>query len=204
MNCSRLETLLTDYMEGLLEEPVRLAVAEHLESCAGCGSLHAEVGRLREQLQDFPLLTPPVDLVGRILARTSGKPPKRSFWSDLIVPTLRPFMTQRFGLATVMLFVFLSLMVNLVGPPAGAVLSPASLVEGADRVSSQISKGWAQVQYYKTRLVEEFKLLQEDLTGRIDYHLVTLLFKSYQESLEESQESEQAGQVQEEPEEPEP
>ena len=36
-------------------------------------------------------------------------------------------------------------------------------------------------------VAEEIRLLKEDLYGRLDYHLVSQLFKSYQRSLEEQQ-----------------
>ncbi len=185
MNCSRSETLLTDYMERTLEEPVQEAVRKHLEGCSACQALYGEVMLLREQLQAFPEVNPPSGLVDRILVKTSGRPESRSFWRDLILPTLRPFMTQRYAFATIMLFVFLSLMVNLVGPPAGAVLSPSRLAESADRFTGQLAKSWAEVQDYQSRAVKEVLLLKEDLWGRLDYHLISMLFKSYSESVKE-------------------
>lgn len=194
MNCSRFETLLSDYLERTLEPPVQQAARAHLESCPSCQSLYGEVGILREQLQAFPTVEAPEDLVDRILVKTTGRPRTRSLWADMIVPTVRPFLTQRYAFATVMLFVFLSLMVNLAGPPAGAVLSPSRLAESADRATVQLNRTWAEIQDFKNRVFKEATLLTEDLSGRLDYHLISLLFKSYSESVSEQRQGEEAPQ----------
>ncbi len=190
MNCARFETVLSDFMANRLQKPVMAAAQEHLEKCPQCRELLEEVAQLKGQLHDFPVVQPPADLVDRILLRTTGRPEPRSIWKGLILPTLQPFLTQRYAFATVMLFVFLSLMVNIVGPPAGAVLSPSRLVESADRFTSEITRKWAEAVDFQARVMEEVKLMSEDLRGRLDYHFFSLLFKSYDESLKEQQQSE--------------
>ncbi len=187
MNCSRFETILTDYLERRLDSPVEQAVEVHLGDCEQCSALLENVVALRGELKDFPEITPPDDLVDRILLKTTGRPKPLSFWKETILPTMRPFFTKRFTFATVLLFVFLSLMVNLVGPPAGAVLSPAGLAESADKLTTQIVMKWAQVLSFTDSVAGEIRLLKEDLYGRLDYHLVSQFFKSYQKSLEEQQ-----------------
>ncbi len=193
MNCSRFETLLTDYLEGTLEGPVYQAMHKHFQDCPRCQALSAEVELLRRQLNEFPELCPPADLVPRILDRTTGRPRVRSFWAGLFLPTIQPFLTRRYAFATVVLFVFLSLMVNLAGPPVAAVLSPSRLYEEADRFSGRISRKWVELQDFKVRVGQELVLLSEDLYGRIDYHLISLLFKSYSESIQEQQQQDSEG-----------
>ncbi len=192
MNCSRLESLLSDYMDGLLQEPVLQAFEAHLNQCASCQELLDEVAALRAQLEDFPVASPPDDLAQRILLCTSGIPRQRSFWRDLVLPTLSPFMTQRFAFATGIMFVFLSLMVNLLGPGFSTLsasdLSPSAIAESGARIVGQISGRWEQFKDARAGFVEELSLWAEDLTGRLDYHLITGLFKSYQESLQEQEE----------------
>lgn len=186
MNCSSFETLLTDYMDGTLDVPVHEAASEHVRGCERCTLLSQEVTELRSDLGAFPRIQPPAGLVREILLRTTGLPKKRTLWQDFIVPTVRPFMTQRFAFATLVLFVFLSLMVNIAGPPVGAVLSPSRLVENADRFSGELSKKWAQFSDFRARAFNELRLMAEDLYGRIDYHLIRLLFESYNEPEAES------------------
>ena len=187
MNCSRFETILTDYLEQRLDSPVEQAVEVHLGDCEPCRTLLENVAAVGRELEDFPELTPPDDLVDCILVKTTGRPKPLSFWKETIVPAMKPFFTKRFTFATVLLFVFLSLMVNLVGPPAGAVLSPGGLAESADKLTTQIAMKWAQVLSFTDSVAGEIRLLKEDLYGRLDYHLVSQLFKSYQKSLEEQQ-----------------
>jgi hypothetical protein len=205
MNCSRFETLLSEYLDGLLDPRVRAAMDQHLESCSECPLVLTEVAELRDQLRDFPEVIVSESLVDRILEKTSGLRKKFSFWQDLVLPTLSPFMSQRFAFATVMMFVFISFTVNLVGPEFSALsysnLSPASLVAKADRFSAQLYKRWLEFRDLKTRVGEEVNYLKEDLFGRLDYHLVSLLFRSYSETIEaqdEETETDQQGPEEEE------
>jgi hypothetical protein len=189
MNCSRLETLLTDYLDQTLDPRVHGAATEHLRTCSACWNLLEEVRALRIELSDVPELTPPEGLVDRILEATSGKPKNRSLWSDMILPTVVPFFTQRFAFATLMMFVFLMFMVNMIGPGFSAFsynsLRPSALIEEADRVSNQIYTKWMQVKDVKTRAIAEARLLKEDVYGRLDYYLVTFMFGSHSEPVSE-------------------
>ena len=181
MNCSSFETLLTDYMDRSLEGPVLEAARSHLEKCDRCRRLRQEVTELRGELETFPWVRPPADLVHKILLKTTGLPRDRSWWADFVLPTVRPFLTQRFAFATLVLFVFLSLMVNVAGPPVGAVLSPSRLADSADRLTAEIGKSWARFADFRARFFTEVGLMAQDLYGRIDYHLITLMFESYNE-----------------------
>lgn len=193
MNCARFETLLSEYMDQTLEAPVRQVMEEHARSCPACSRLRRQVKSLRQELEHFPLLEPPAHLLEAILDRTWGRRPVRSLWSDLFLPTVRPFLTQRYALATAMMFVLLSFLVNVLGPGFSAFsyssLSPSRLLEETDRVSNQLYKKWVEIRDAKDRWIAELKLLKEDLYGRLDYHLITILFKSYSESLREQQEA---------------
>lgn len=191
MNCSRFEAVLSDYADGLLQGPLLKATAEHEASCPGCCGLLAQVTEVRAQLEDFPQVIPPAGLVDRILEKTTGKPKKRSLWQDLLLPTLGPFLSQRFALATVMLFFFLSFMVQLAGPPVRAVLAPTQLADRADRFSSQVSKVWAEVANFRESALTELGFLKEDLLGRLDYHLLLLALENYDQSVQEHEQESQ-------------
>ena len=186
MNCQRFETLLTDYIDEALDQRVREAIDLHLEGCSNCTSLVNEVRDLRTDLEHFPEISVPPTLIEEILEKTSGKPQTYSVWQDYLLPAVRPFLTQRYAFATIMMFVFLSFAVNLAGPGFSASsLSPSALVAKADRFSSQVYRRWAEFNDFKSRVEDEFALLKEDLLGRLDYHLVTILFRSYSESIED-------------------
>jgi hypothetical protein len=189
MNCQRFETLLTDYIEETMDQHVRGAVNAHLEDCPDCSLLVDEVRQLCTDLEHFPEVSVPPTLIDEIMERTSGKPQTRSLWHDYLLPAVRPFLTQRYAFATIMIFAFLSFAVNLAGPEFSASsLSPSAIVAKADRFSSQVYRKWAEFNDFKTRVGKEYELLKEDLLGRLDYHLVTILFRSYNESIEEDSE----------------
>lgn len=194
MNCARFETLLTDFMDGLLDARVRAAMDEHVRDCHACSDLVADVRLLRSDLAAFPEVEIPESLVDRVLDRTTGRPRRESLWRGYFLPAIQPFMTQRYALATIIMFVFVSLMVNLMGPEFSAFsynrLRPAALVEEADRFSNQIYRKWMEFNSFKSRVGEEVRLLKEDLFGRMDYHLIRILFKSYTESVEEEKQKE--------------
>lgn len=187
MNCSRFETLLSDYMDGSLDARVRDAMQGHLRECEHCPPLVEEVARLRRELADFPEVAVPEELVLAVLQRTSGVPSRNSWWYDVILVHLRPFMTQRYGFATLVMFAFLSFTVNVLGPGFSAFsyssLRPSALAARADQVSGEIYKRWHEFNAFKARVAEEVRLLKEDLVGRLDYHLIAILFESYDETV---------------------
>jgi hypothetical protein len=145
-----------------------------------------DVRQLCADLENFPEVSVPPNLIDEIMERTSGKPQSRPTWHNYLLPSVRPFLTQRYAFATIMMFAFLSFAVNLAGPEFSASsLSPSAIVAKADRFSSQVYKKWAEFKDLKTRVSNELGLLKEDLLGRLDYHLVTILFRSYSESIEQ-------------------
>jgi len=189
MNCSRFETLLTDYIDQTLDHRVESMLEQHLGTCRECSRLLSDINRLREMLLDFPQVSPSPDFVDQVVAKTCGKIKVRSVLADFVLPTLRAFATQRFAFATLIMFVFLSLVVNMAGPDFSALsfsdFRPAALAEQADRFSGQIYKKWVQVKNSEQRLVGEMWRLKEDLYGRLDSHLINMLVKSYQESIKD-------------------
>jgi hypothetical protein len=159
---------------------------QHLESCASCKTLLSDVRNLCEDLEHFPEAAVPEELITKILVKTSGIPEEKTFWQGLILPAIRPFFTQRYAFATVMMFAFISFAVNVMGPGFSASsFSPSSIMAKADRLSNQIYVAWKEFNDAKNRWGEEIKLFKEDMFGRLDYHLITVLFESYNESLEE-------------------
>jgi hypothetical protein len=188
MNCPRFETLLSEYADGKVDARVRSAAEQHLKGCPDCSALLAEVQELREDLQNFPEVQVSEELINRILEKTSGKPEPYSIWSDLVLPTFQPFMTQRYAFATIMMFVFISFAVNMMGPGFSVSSYSSSLVAKADQVSDEIYRKWREFNDLKRQVSEEIAFLKEDLLGRIDYHLVTVLFRSYSESIDDPDE----------------
>lgn len=192
MNCARFETLLSDYMDGALDGRVRSAMDQHRQECSACSSLLREVASLRRELAHFPEVPVREELIERVLLQTTGKPEKLSFWQGLVLPAIQPFLTQRYAFATLMIFVFISFAANVMGPgfsvSSYSRFSPAALMARADEFSGEIYKTWREFNDLKSRAREELRLFKEDLIGRLDYHLVGILFESYEDSLQQQQE----------------
>ena len=181
MECQRFETLLSDHIAGRLESTVAQAMSRHEAECVRCGELVRQVRQIQDELAGEPHLTVRLELVEAIMRRTSGLPKRGSFWQDVVVPTLRPFYSQRFAFATLIMFVFISVMVNVMGPEFSAYSrNPSLLMDKADQVSSQIYGGWRRFNDFKSKVAAEIALFREDLFGRLDYHLITLLFREYE------------------------
>jgi len=182
-------------MDQTLDPRLKEAMTEHLRECGTCSKLIQEVELLRRQLNEIPQVAVPPGLVQRILERTSGSAPKRSLWVDLVVPTIRPFLTQRYAFGTGIMLVFVSLVVSMIGPTFSAMgysdLSPSNVAENADRFSDQIRKKWAQVKTYEAKVAGEVKLMKEDVYGRLDYYLINLLFRSYSQSVQKEDQKKQ-------------
>ena len=195
MNCARFETLLSDYMDGALDRRVRSAMDQHRQECPACSSLIQEVAELRSELARFPEVPVREEMIQGILRRTTGKPEKVSFWHGVIMPAIQPFLTQRYAFATLMIFVFISFAANVMGPGFSASshsrFSPTALMARADEFSGEVYKAWREFNDFKSRAREELRLFKEDLIGRLDYHLVTILFESYEDSLQQQQEQQE-------------
>lgn len=178
---------MTDFMDGHLDRTVQHALEQHLEGCTACSMLLSEVKEIQRELAAFPEVSVSEDLVRSILIKTSGVSARRVPWSEWLGAFARPFLSQRYAFATLLAFAFISFAVNVMGPGFSASsssrLSPSALVAKADALSSQVYKGWREFNDFKGRVAEEVKLLKEDLIGRLDYHLVTILFRSYNETL---------------------
>jgi hypothetical protein len=181
VNCSRFETLLTDYMDQALDMRAQSAAEEHARRCQLCADLVKQVQALRSELTAFPLFDPPPRLLHSIMEKTTGPVPRqRSFWHDLVWPTIKPFLSGHYAFGAAMLFVFFSLMLNFLGPSVWAwdmnSFRPAAMLDRVDRMNSEVMKRWAQFDNAKDSFVGELRLLKQDLYGRLDYYMITLLF----------------------------
>jgi hypothetical protein len=197
VNCSRFETLLTDYMDQVLDMRAQSAAEEHVRRCQRCADLNQQVGALRLELQAFPAFDPPPRLLNSIMVKTTGPVVRRrSFWHDLVWPTIKPFLTGHYAFGATMLFVFLTLMLNFFGPSVWAwdlaTLRPSAMLDRVDRMNSEVLKRWAQFNNAKDSFTGELKLLQQDVYGRLDYYMISLLFTRDEPADEENQDSEQA------------
>ncbi|MGH9341637.1 MAG: anti-sigma factor family protein [Acidobacteriota bacterium] len=174
MNCARFESLILEWMDQTLDPHLQRAMKGHAAGCADCAGLLQSVSELQRELAALPPVPAPPEMVDWILDHTGGRSRIHSLWSDLVLPTLSPFLSRRFAFGSVFMCVFISVFVGSFAPAlwaASSDLSPSALRESAGRLSSQISKKSAQINGYGTRFLGEIQFLKQDLYGRLDYYL---------------------------------
>ncbi len=104
MECELFENLLSPYLEDELTAEERLAVEEHLESCADCSLLFDLMSETQESLADFPQAEMSEELLERLYEIPHKKRKFRLSLDFLGRPALQPYMAAATILLTVMSF----------------------------------------------------------------------------------------------------
>jgi hypothetical protein len=185
MTCADFENLLTDYADGTLDRRVAAEVEQHRQKCPHCQLLFQEVARLVDDLQGFPEFEPPERLLVSILEKTSGIQQRHSFWQAIVAPTFRPFLTQRFAAATALMFVTLCMTVSLLGPGFSGInasdFRPSVMYKRADNFSHRLYRRMLEFNQWTKEARAELYMWRTDWAGRLDYHIITALFRNYNE-----------------------
>jgi hypothetical protein len=72
MTCEEFDAALPDYLEGTLDESLRVAVERHLSECVRCTSLLRDLEKIRREAATLPDLVPSRDLWQGIEARIAA------------------------------------------------------------------------------------------------------------------------------------
>ena len=133
--CLNTEERLSEYLEGQLVAAERQELEAHLQACAVCRALAAEVGGVVARLGRLEPEVEPSWLVYRILQATSGavRQKKESLWSRLLPGLLSPRFAL--GLASVAATLFILSQALGINPRhiTANDLNPVSLYRAADR-----------------------------------------------------------------------
>jgi hypothetical protein len=133
--CLNTEERLSDFLEAQLEAAERLAMEAHLQSCAACRTLVAEVGTVVAQLARVEQEVEPSWLVYRVLEATSGavREKEESPWRRALAGVLAPRFALGLGSVAATLFIlFQALGINLRHVNADD-LNPINVLRAADR-----------------------------------------------------------------------
>src|SRR5258706_13826878 len=134
--CDLIEARLSDYLEGLLQEPERAAFEAHANSCADCAPLVASVRGLVGEMHAMEELEAPPRLVYSILDKTLGPRETVTGWQGFL-NAIRGLATPKFayGAASVMatLIVVLGASGFSLRKPKLADLRPAAIYQSAGR-----------------------------------------------------------------------
>jgi hypothetical protein len=128
MDCSSVEQRLSDYFESELPAGERNEIRAHLNHCEKCAALLKEMRSLIAACHDYPVLEMDVDLLEKILLRTSGRPRTLSL-REQIQLLLRSLLAPRFAAGAGLAVLFLTLSLNFMLPRASGGVSSLSTLE---------------------------------------------------------------------------
>ena len=143
MTCADCEERLSQYLEDTLRGVERSALEVHLQSCAACSALVAEMKEVIAWGKTFPAYEPPVWLPHRILANTPVI--ARESWLDTLSSIGRWIIAPRIAMAIFTAVLVFGWLGNIAGisPDWSAILQDP--VEAAIRA------------YYRSPLVSQIQ-----------------------------------------------
>jgi hypothetical protein len=174
MDCSSIEQRLSDYLESALPVDERNEIRVHLDSCESCAALFREMRSLISTCRQQPTLEMDVDLLEKILLRTSGRPRTLTLREQLHL-LFQSLLTPKFATGAGLAILFLALSLNLMLPRVSTAFSSMSalqLLSWMDR-GAQFAYGeglkafdkkdeWmADFRYLKTTAAQKMRFMME-------------------------------------------
>ena len=156
MECARAQDLLSEHLEGSLDEATSRTLEGHLATCLECPALREAMAEVVQALKSYPVLDPPVGLAGRAaayaVARSKAAPRVALRWPDFGLPVGLQVLAASLALAV-----------------TGVVLLAAW--PGA-RIKERTANAGAYLSERGERVVEDFRLLRVVVStafeGRLD------------------------------------
>lgn len=172
MNCSKIEQLLSAYMESSLHADEKNRVEEHLKSCRHCSELLDEMQSAAALCQSYPTLELEPDLLETILLRTSGRPRTLSFRERFHKYFWGPLLTPRFAAGAVLATLFLTLAINFMMPQissAVSLLSPPEMLRMMDRGVQRLYSEGLRVYNKTNELQDHFIFIKNDTADKVRF-----------------------------------
>jgi hypothetical protein len=177
MECSRIELILSEYMEASLPAEEQDRVAEHLQTCSNCSALFHEMQTVVALCHSYPTLDMDPHFVEKILLQTTGRPRTRSIRELFNQYILQPLLTPRFAIGTSLAALFLIIMFDVMMPKLSVSVSsfsPSGLFQFMDRSVQQLygeglkiyekKNAWqAQLDRLKTNALNEVRFMMEQM-----------------------------------------
>jgi len=180
MQCAEFDALLTEALDGTLAGERLERFRAHANLCTICGPLYAEVDAGRRLLKSLEEIEPPIHLVNRILAATSGLDTARvgapvtagapslagrirGWLAPAFGPILGVVRQPRFAMSFGMAFFSLSMALNVAGVKVTDIkhvdLRPSALVRNYHTTSGKVVKYYENIRfvYQIESKVREFK-----------------------------------------------
>jgi len=177
MECPFVEERLSQYVERSLPADEMESVVEHLHECSACSDLLEEIRSVVASCRSFPSHDPDLEMVERILLRTSGRPRTRSWREVFNLYLFRPLLTPRFAVGAGLAVLFLALVLNLMAPKFPSIasaLSPTGIFRSMDRGVQEIYGGGLKLYDKKNEWQAQFNYLKDSLFNRLGFMIDTM------------------------------
>jgi hypothetical protein len=173
MNCTDLEILLCDYVDGTLRGEEKALVETHLAECPACADLARDAGSALAFMGRAAEVEPPAELLTRILFELpSAKQAKSTgFWSQLKVKWIEPVLQPRFAMGMAMTVLSFAMLGRFAGIEIRQ-LKPSDLEPAKVwmTVEDRAMRTWERaVKYYQSmRLVYDVQTRLSEMTDQSD------------------------------------
>jgi hypothetical protein len=122
--CNQVETLLCDYLDGLLSAAEVTVLEAHVSGCTACASMVADMRLAMRYALEAGAVDVPVELISRILDQTTGQAPAgvpawrhrlTGWWDRNVSPVMRSVLEPRFALGMAMTVISFSMVMSAAG-----------------------------------------------------------------------------------------
>ena len=171
MDCPYIEDRLSEYLEQNIVADQKSQVEEHLQRCGNCSALLEEMRSLLVSFKAFPTLQPDLELIERILLRTSGRPRTRTV-RELMERYFMQLFTPRFAAGAGLAVLFLGLSVNFLVPRVVglvSLLSPEKALGQMDRAVQQIYSQGMKAYDKKNEWQAQFTFFKNNIFNRLEF-----------------------------------
>lgn len=168
-NCTDIEILLCDYVDGTLEPAARPEVEAHLSGCPACRELLADQQSLLAFIETAAPVEPPPQLITRILYQGPARVEeirRSATFASKVREWVRPVLQPRFAMGMAMTILSFSMLGKFVAPVKQLKPSDLDPVKVWSAVEDKAHRTWDRgVKYYESlRLVWEIQNRLRDWT----------------------------------------
>lgn len=161
-NCTDIELLLCDYLDGILPADQKAAFEAHAETCSACTEMVADCRSAMAFVERCETVEPPAPLLTRILneipvAKQEQK--RRRGFSARLHSWFAPVLRPRFAMGMAMTILSFSMLGKFVGPVKPIKASDLDPIRVISTIDDKIHRGWNNVvKYYENlRFVYEIQ-----------------------------------------------
>ncbi len=171
MNCAEFESILADYLDGILSDADRVSVEEHISACAACREFMADVSGGLGVLRQSEPVDAPSELITRIAYLAPRGPSRDPFENPgllnrFVNKWLRPALQPRLAMSMAMTILSFAMLERCTGVQVQRIrptdLSPVRVWSGVEDKALRV-RDQAMKYYENLRIVYEVETQLKDL-----------------------------------------